>query len=682
MKISKLYAVICIAASVFASSCVKEEMPADMESVQSSVERPSDEDVVAEKAILRSLLSNRDTKWTADDLDIPALNGEWYEVGTAKELAFLLEFGSTKGEKYRLAEDIDVSSCSIADKFRAEIGAESFENFEFDGNGKTISGLDLPWAAGVFSVVKNSKIYSLTIADSKVGSEANVSNLNGTGVLVGCATGTLHVSDLKILSCQVSAPCKVGGVAGSLVDVDATFSRCDVNDTDVSTIYVKGVSGWCGGFTGFVGRKAENSSVTTVSVVAENCSVAGGNVKAHMESSTRYSGTFIGALNGYDANEVVDMKNCQVSTTFVGLDDKAASSVSIYPDRKIGGHKYMNGHVSFDGLEFVTPWDGITVSEPILVDDAYQVYTGEELAWFQGKTVTQKIRICKDIDLGGHNFAPIYKAQYIDGFKSEGKNYEIRNLKVVREKCGKEDGGAFIRQASGTTVHKNITFRGADISAFHDPAAEHGNAYCATLCGNMTGTYTMENVHAYDGKLYGVNKMGGLLGRLAAESSTVTNCSVSGYEIINYEVNDKPEDFAKIATDKGIYCSECIFYPHGEIGGFIGFVSSNSNISDCSVVNTVIEAKGQVSQSPKIGLSSLISTNVKIAGRYVNEFIGNIRTDNKETVTISNIETNGNSYTADSWIHSDACPIVGGIYYVPVLDEKGTVTYNGKSVSF
>ena len=176
--------------------------------------------------------------------------------------------------------------------------------------------------------------------------------------------------------------------------------------------------------------------------------------------------------------------------------------------------------------------------------------------------------------------------------------------------------------------------------------------------------------------------MGGLLGRLAAETSTIKNCSVIGYEIKNYEVNDKPEDFAKIATDKGYYCEECIFYPHGEIGGLIGFVTSDSDISDCSVVNTVIDATGQVAKSPRIGLNSLLAVNVTIAGRYVNEFIGNIRTPNKEKVTISNVLTDGNSYVRDSWKHSDKCSIVGGIYYVPVLDDKGSVTYNGQSISF
>ena len=58
----------------------------------------------------------------------------------------------------------------------------------------------------------------------------------------------------------------------------------------------------------------------------------------------------------------------------------------------------------------------------------------------------------------------------------------------------------------------------------------------------------------------------------------------------------------------------------------------------------------------------------------MNEFIGNIRTANKEKVTITNVLINGNSYESDTWKHSGACPVVGGIYYVPVLDDKGSVT--------
>lgn len=660
MKITMKRIYILTALLALAVSCQKiqvEDFSAPVDDAQERVLR------------LKSMLAARDTKWTVDELVVPVNNGGWYEISSDKELAFLLEFGSTAGEKYRLKNNIDLSQSSIAEKMSSEIGVEKFENFEFDGKGYTISGADLPMAAGLFGRVKDSKVYDLTIENCSFGSESNVSNLLGTGALIGCAEGTLQVSGVNVKTSEVSAPCKVGGLAGSLVDTDATFSGCNVNDTDVATIYVKGVSGWCGGFIGFVGRKVENSTEAEVSVIAENCSVSGGSVKAHMESSTRYSGTFLGTLNGYDDNEVFDMKNCQVSTSFVGLDSKASSYVSIYPDRKVGGNKYMNGYVCFDGLNYVTPWDGTTKTKPNLVNGTYQVYTGEELAWFQDKEVTDKIQICNDIDLGGHLFLPLKKASYIDGQKSEDQNYEIRNLKVVRTNCGKEDGGAFIRQASGTTVHKNITFRGADIKATHDESADHGNAYCATLCGNMTGTYTMENVHAYDGKLYGVNKMGGLLGRVAA-TATIKDCSVSGYYIENYQV-DKPEDF-------GNNLVSVIFYPQGEVGGMVGFIQGNATVSNCHVYTTEINAYGQDDKNMIL---------INVPGRHVGTVIGDIRVGNSSTAfsivitgTGSDTETVNlcKKHRLDQ--HSGAT-FVGKCYYAQTSDQKGTVTVDGTSVT-
>lgn len=658
------------------ASCQKEEFLTGSENQQTE----------SMKLVLKSLLSGRDTKWTAEELAIPQTKDGWYEITSDKELAYLLEFGSTAGEKYRLAADVDLSESSIAEKISYETGVELFKNFEFDGNNKTISNLHLPLAAGVFSRVEASKIYNLSLSGCSVGSDDNVSNLLGTGALVGHATGTLEVSGVNVSECTVTSPCKVGGLVGSVTDAECSFASCSVSATTVQTTYVKGISGWCGGFVGFVGREAEKSTAVPVSVAMTECKVDGGKVRAYMESDTRYSGKFLGTLNGYDHNEVVSLNSCASTATFEGLDSEASAAVTKYhSDGFLGGHKYLNGYIYIDGLSYVTPWDGTTKTLPALVDGAYKVYTAAELAWFQGKTETaNKIHICRDIDLGGHTFAPLYKASYIDGKKADGQNSEIRNLKVYRTKCGKEDGGAFIRQASDVTVHQNLIFRNASIEAFHDPESTTagGNAYAATLCGNVTGTYSMLNVHAYNGYLYGVNKMGGLLGRLVATTSTITDCSVDGYRIVNYEVNDKPEDFAAIAEEKGLYCESCVFYPQGEIGGFIGFISSNSTISNCSVSNTTIDAVGQASQKPKIGANSWLAVSVTIAGRYVNEFIGNIRTGNAEKINMSDIQVSGNTCSRQSWTHSASCTIVGGIYYIPVLDEKGEVTLDGNSISF
>ena len=661
MKVmKKLY--IAIAALVGLAACQMVEL----DNFEAASPQKNDQQIL----MLKSLLTGRDTRWTVEDLAIPAEENGWKLISNDKELAFLLEFGSVSGEKYRLTADIDLAGSLIEEKLAGEIGVENFENFEFDGNGKTISGLNVPLAAGLFSRVKDSKIYNFILNSCTVGDQENVSNTLGTGVVIGSAYGIVDVSNVTVSDCSVCAPCKVGGFAGSVIDATCTFTSCQVKNTDVATIYRKGISGWCGGFIGFVGRSEEKSGVVTVKVETNQCVLNGGTVKAHKESDTRGVGLFLGALNGFDSKESFTMTGCTVNTTFTGLDANASK----HPNYLIGAHKYMNGIILIDGSAYAFPWDGVTKTQPILSDGAYHVYTAEELAWFQGRTeASNKMLIHKDIDLGGYVFEPIYRANHIDGAKADGSNSEIRNLKVVRTNCGKTDGGAFVRQASGTTVHKNITFVAADIKATHDPnniATAGGNAYCATLCSNMSGTYTMENVHAINGKLYGVNKMGGLLGRVAA-SATISNSSVTNYYIENYEV-DAPETFTALG---GLVSAT--FYPQGEIGGMIGFIQSDATISDCHVYKTDINAYGQADQYGGM-----------VPGRHVGTVIGDVRTSSntvKYTVTITGTSSDSDTGTL-SKAHNKTlnefskASFIGKCYNVMNDDFQGTVTVDGNKV--
>ena len=661
-KVIKIFTVTL----VLVAACQKPELPDN-----NTEQENSGPDLNEEQVLLKTLLADRDTRWIVDELEIPEVSGGWNLISNDKELAFLLEFGCTEGGKYRLENDIDIASSELKDKFTSEIGIEKFVNFEFDGNEKRISGLILPIAAGVFSDVSGtSKVYDLTLESCIVGSVANVSNLLGTGILFGSANGTLEVSNVAVYNSSVMAPCKVGGMIGTFVDSTASFDGCSVNQTSVTATYLKGISGWCGGFIGYIGRTNEKSRDKVVSVEFTNCKVDGGVVSGHMEADTRYSGKFLGTVNGYDYRECVTLVGCTATPEF-----SLADAVSYTEDDMIGGDKYGMAAVSVDG-KAPAVWDGITTKEPGRstaaydgVDGAYLVLDAAELAWFQGKTVTDNILIRRDINLGGQLFAPIHMAQYIDGQKANGENACISGLKVVRTNCGKEDGGAFIRQASGTTVHKNITFRKADIRATHDESADHGNAYCATLCGNMTGTYTMENVHAYDGKLYGVNKMGGLLGRVYA-TATIENCSVSGYYIENYQV-DKPEDF-------GNELIPVIFYPQGEVGGMIGFIQGDATVSNCHVYNTEINAFGQNDKNMIF---------MVVPGRHVGTVIGDIRVGNSNTAfnivindTSSDTETENLTKQHRLDQHSGAT-FVGKCYYAQTSDQKGTVTVDGKSVT-
>lgn len=680
----------CIIATVvaiaFAASCAKIEL-AENQFVE-------EEQMSTSKAKVKALLAERDTRWTVEDLDVPVVEGEWNVISTDKQLAFLLEFGCVEGKKYRLDSDIDFATSTIKDKLSSEVGIEPFENIEFDGNGKTISGANLPWAAGIFSKAKNAKVYDLTLSGCSVGAAENVSNFLGTGMVFGQVEGTIDVNNVVVTGSSVTAPCKVGGFVGSIVDATASFTDCKVVSSEVLTIDRSGVSGWCGGFAGFIGRSQETSRDKVVIISMNNCKVEGGSVIAQMKSETRFCGKFIGTVNGYDYRECVTLTGCTATPEF-----NLASAVSYTEDDIIGGDKYGMAAISVDGKSTAPAWDGTSTKEPGRstatydgVDGAYLVLDAAELAWFQGKTVTDNILIRRDINLGGNTFAPIYKAQYIDGQKANGENSCIYGLKVVRTNCGKEDGGAFIRQASGTTVHKNFTFRNADIKATHDPNADHGNAYCATLCGNMTDTYTMENVHAIDGKLYGVNKMGGLLGRVYA-TATIKDCSVSGYTIENYTVTDKPETFTGTAERAGMtVTATATFYPHGEIGGMIGFIQGKTDVSNCQISNTVINATGQadvkatLSGSPiAVGGINLLGGFV-VPGRHVSALIGDIRTGKSGAgfaVTISNCTVGSDVNVTPTWDkHSSNAPFIGQCYYIYSVDNSsGSVTVDGNSQS-
>ena len=618
--------------------------------------------------ILKSLLAGRETKWTEDDLAVPAEENGWKLISNDKELAFLLEFGSITGEKYMLAADINIAESTIADKLAGEIGIEKFENFEFDGNGKTISGLNLPLAAGLFSDVKDSKIYNFTLSSCTVGNQENVSNTLGTGVVIGSASGTVEVTSVTVAECYVCAPCKVGGFAGSVIDATCTFTSCQVKNTDVVTIYRKGISGWCGGFIGFVGRSEEKSGEVTVKVDVNQCVLNGGTVKAHKESDTRGVGLFLGALNGFDSKESFTMTGCTVNTTFTGLDANASK----HPNYLIGAHKYMNGIILIDGSTYAFPWDGVTKTQPVLSDGAYHVYTAEELAWFQGRTeTTNRIHICRDIDLGGHVFAPIKEAKYVDGQKKDGSNSEIRNLKINFKHVGKSEGydkngygGAFINWAnSNGTEHKNLDFIGADVYVSHcdqypddlSEAGQYGNGYAATLCSRInSGTYTVSNIHCYDGKIDGVCKMGGLLGGSWA-TLTVDNCSVENYYIQNHEANCINKYYKEAAS--GAVTCEAEFYTEGECGGLIGFICKNSTVSNCSVNNTKIRCYGQKDQNVSFGgsLGGILGTML-IPGRHVNQFIGDIRTqssDENNPVTVDIVEpvVSGNIYVGSGYMY-------------------------------
>jgi hypothetical protein len=144
------------------------------------------------------------------------------------------------------------------------------------------------------------------------------------------------------------------------------------------------------------------------------------------------------------------------------------------------------------------------------------------------------------------------------------------------------------------------------------------------------------------------------------------------------------------------------WYTAGECGGLIGFVNAKSaTISNCSVTNTQINCTGQPNKDVianvwsssaytadvyNSGVSIKGNATTTIAGRHVNQFIGDLRSLRTEsqqengtgeyTTIITDYTVSGNSYngvSADStndynheYASGQYCPVVGCAYYTGV----------------
>ena len=356
---------------------------------------------------------------------------------------------------------------------------------------------------------------------------------------------------------------------------------------------------------------------------------------------------------------------------------------------------------AWDGKRSVTPLSA--VSEYDGWSSGTVIYSAEDLASLQGRTITSgNYYLLADVDLGGDGqdgqtgtldsgrnmtsygaddavFRQIISISNLNGVKKEkisasqsdltmSDNNTIYNCKVVMN-THTGSGAAFIQKTSGTTNHCNINFKRAYIYNHHDESIPEptefeedngaGNAYAGTLVASAGGTYNVSNVHAESGHVYAVCKIGGLIGLVSAKL-TMTGCSVNDYLIENYEANVKnwyPIFMTGVTSLNLVVYANQWWYTHGECGGLIGMTfSTNVNVDKCSVTNTAIDCYGQPNKQvaanvyweggdPQKGDSPFTKGYTNVAGRHVNQFIGDIRTSKTSDVaTISDYYVSGNTY--------------------------------------
>lgn len=612
-----------------------------------------------------------------------------------------------------------------------------------------IYNLNLPEASGIFANVRNFEATNILVEDSVIGAESE--NQEGTGALIGRSYGKVTLRNVRVRDSEVMAPRRVGGLVGAIYGGDVDLNDCDLTSVRVSTIYKKGVSGQAGGLIGYIGRVSAKDRSEKVDVTLTKCDLQECKVTAYMQSEELHSGRIVGTMSGYDKNEKLTfiLSTADESSKVVykgeGRDEKVRELSGRYTNQHksafcedlsaecedlLGGQIYQRGLVRFGNYqvetqlkEFIPRWDGVSVITPLKADPeydgdvekgetAYVVYSPADLVGLRKVTsAPEAIYFANSVDMNGQgedgeynvpeNFADSFNESEDDNLFTpfsivtllEGNGNTIYNLGICQHNA---KSTAFILKTTETTEHRNISFSNCCVIGTHTEVETNSTAQAAIVCSNAGGkSYTLKNVNAYDCKVFGVQKIGTLIANLSATSSSITDCNVERSYIENYEVFID-ELFSETFEYQGYSVTASkSFYPYGEVGGLIGFVSGNASIQKCSVKESEINCFGLDDVAADIvpaAVESILSIigYYFVPGRHVSTFIGDVRTLAGESINITNCKVDSRTRCTRRWdkycwttltgTHK-TFPYIGSCYYVAFMDKIGTVFVDGERIN-
>lgn len=509
-----------------------------------------------------------------------------------------------------------------------------------------------------------------------------------SGAVFGNATD-LTVKDLTIEDAVIETSGSHAGVLVNTLKGSSSFSEITISNSSVAT-----TGGAAGGMIGYVSRKEEKNRTETLEVTFSGCVLNGVSI-----AGSASEGKFVGLLSGYDNNEsisfdadceAVDVQVADYVSVYTKANNSAwADEIDVKYDGWLGHETYRRGKVTFEGVRMAPRWDGTTVTakNDLLLyngeSNKYEVHSPFDLAGVRNATASPAaLYLMENVDMFGqgadgkffvHDKFTQSKCastddNYFNAFSTigflEGNNLGIYNVALYSKSS--TDRYAFILSGADGNVHQNIKLYNFCTVVPHIVSSNEDKSYGATFVLSAGGaTYKMDNVHAYNCKVFALQKTGVLAGRVvSATMATISNCSVNDCYIENYDCKEHKEDFGF-----GVK-----FYTPGEIGGMFGFVENFATISNCHVKGTTIYAFGQNDQKAYYV--------VTIPGRHVGTFIGDIRTSDydNDKIVLTNCTVDSNTRCTKRWDKHSQCNMIGKVYYVTLLDSKGTVTLDGKSI--
>ena len=312
------------------------------------------------------------------------------------------------------------------------------------------------------------------------------------------------------------------------------------------------------------------------------------------------------------------------------------------------------GNVTFKAVWVQDQWDGQAVVEPAKDENGYyQISTGAELAYFRDTNSSNwKAKLMCDIDMGGHDFAPINQA----GAEFDGCGHTIRGLNVV----GNMVPTGLFQAISSKCEIKNLTIENAVVRASND------DARVGILVGDVYGSLTVENCYV-SGTIEttdGTNKIesaGGLIGNVRENNSVEIQSCYADAEIkgtaskrfvgglVGWTGGSTTIDNSYAVVDMNVEEGQCIgglvgcgsdskvkishSYAAGEAltknptGAAVAGISNNGSISSCVSIFPEMRSLNRIG-----GTSGKYMNNYGFAGTVARKSDGTILTPDPNTM--------------------------------------------------
>ena len=264
-----------------------------------------------------------------------------------------------------------------------------------------------------------------------------------------------------------------------------------------------------------------------------------------------------------------------------------------------------------------------------------------------------------------------YKAAgFFGALNGTAKNFTIENAKIVSQSTGNAqnitDNGVAVVAGSiyGSGLIKSVTVRNSSATGHHYVAGIAGYVYGnVENCTVENSTFT-STPHLKDGSTTEYNngdKVGGIVGYLAENTSKAENCSVSNVTIKGYR----------------------------DLGGIAGYAVSSNNVTGCSVSNVTLiqdntHAYEDAAQKTVGAIIGRPGDKTPFDGEYASEvtkiaYIGQTYTGTKNgtefTVTAQDQIAAAVSYGASEIILTE--DIDANNEWTPLVLESRTITING-----